>query len=417
MYCVGSPDTDCCLGTPRDVGSIEVDDREDLGFSRQDHRLWRSRSACATGSNRRIPERLAVTCRWTDQDQGVSASCYFLFEVDFEEIRPDPDTYVNAVFSCLESEFLVMPKGDGFVEFSVFENGHEALKRAAGGFRNVTPGTIAPVVFQTPMSLIVLRCMLGFTPPEWAYYATRHTGVEVTQGAARTIDRNIRMKPQAALSTRGSVTEQRIRALIAGACHALESEVPEKSPGTLHRLEKADTAAGLLSVQSSSELGIPYSILLYERLLGRPFAGHRDSISELVGNIVENAIEDVLSRAGISYRKTKRAERLAGFDQAPDFVVPNEFNPQVVIEAKLTEDDGTARDKVTRVQHLGSLSMDGRPPGKPRFEVVACIAGRGFGVRREDMKKLLLSTRGKVFTLQNMSQLLDHTRLAEFRSR
>ena len=32
---------------------------------------------------------------------------------------------------------------------------------------------------------------------------------------------------------------------------------------------------------------------------------------------VESAIEEVLSRAGISYRKTKRAERLSGFDQIP----------------------------------------------------------------------------------------------------
>ena len=124
-----------------------------------------------------------------------------------------------------------------------------------------------------------------------------------------------------------------------------------------------------------------------------------------------------MTRAGISFRKTKRAERLPGFDQAPDFVIPNEFNPQVVIEAKLTEDDGTARDKVTRVQHLGTLSMAGRPADQPRFEVVACIAGRGFGVRREDMKKLLLATRGKVFTLQNVHQLVEHTRLTEFRSR
>jgi len=61
--------------------------------------------------------------------------------------------------------------------------------------------------------------------------------------------------------------------------------------------------------------------------------------------VVENAIEAVLTEAGISFRKTGRAERLEGFDQAPDFVVPNEFNPRVVIEAKLTEDDGTARDK------------------------------------------------------------------------
>ena len=88
-----------------------------------------------------------------------------------------------------------------------------------------------------------------------------------------------------------------------------------------------------------------------------------------------------------------------------------------MIEAKLTEDDGTARDKVTRFQRLGSLSMEDRPSGQPKFEVIACIAGRGFGVRREDMKKLLLSTKGKVFTLQNMQQLVEHTRLKEFRSR
>ena len=97
-------------------------------------------------------------------------------------------------------------------------------------------------------------------------------------------------------------------------------------------------------------------------------------------------------------------------------MIPSEFNPQVVIEAKLTEDDGTARDKVTRVQHLASLSMAGQELEAPRFEVIACIAGRGFGVRREDMKKLLIATRGKVFALQNMRQLVEHTRLSEFRS-
>jgi len=90
------------------------------------------------------------------------------------------------------------------------------------------------------------------------------------------------------------------------------------------------------------------------------------------------------------------AERIPGFDQAPDFVIPDEFNPQVVIEAKVTEDDGTARDKVTRIQHVGALSMEEQSLGRPRFQVVA---GRGFEVRREDMKKLLLATRGKVFTL------------------
>jgi hypothetical protein len=264
--------------------------------------------------------------------------------------------------------------------------------------------------------LIVLRCMLGFTPPEWAYFAAQETGVEITQGAARAVDRKIRMNPTLPLRPSGGITDRRIRALVQVACDILRAGAPHVASDRLHRLNKADTAAGIDSVSSFADMGAPYSVLLYERFLGRPFAGHRDSISELVGNIVENAIEDTLTRNGISFRKTKRAERLPGFDQAPDFVIPNEINPRVVIEAKLTEDDGTARDKVTRVQHLGTLSLRGQPADQPRFEVVACIAGRGFGVRREDMKKLLLATRGKVFTLQNMEQLVQMTRLREYRS-
>ena len=137
-------------------------------------------------------------------------------------------------------------------------------------------------------------------------------------------------------------------------------------------------------------------------------------MSELVGVGLESAIEDVLSRGGISFRKTRRAERIPGFDQAPDFIVPDEFNPKIVIEAKLTEDDGTARDKVTRVQHLGSISA--RPDGRQKFQVVACIAGGGFGVRREDMKKLL-ATRGKVFTLKTLDHLVACTELAGFRTK
>ncbi len=133
---------------------------------------------------------------------------------------------------------------------------------------------------------------------------------------------------------------------------------------------------------------------------------------------VSTAIEAQLARSCVSYRKTKRAERVNGFDQAPDFVVPDEFNPAVAIEAKITEDDGTARDKVTRVQHLASLSYKGVPKkGRPRFEVIACIGGRGFKARREDMKKLILATRGKVFTIQNLDRLIECTRLQSFVTR
>ena len=263
------------------------------------------------------------------------------------------------------------------MEFRVFDAGYEVLKRATTNFRRVTPDVVAPVVFEAPITLVVLRCMLGFTPPEWAYYASRQTGVQVPQSSARTIDRNIRIDPGAPL--RGRKAVERIRALVTTACDLLASGTPDRVPGKLHRLDKADTDAGLDSVRSAAQVGVPYSMLLYERLLGRPFAGHRDSISELVGNIVELAVENVLSRAGITYSKTGRAEKIPGFDQAPDFLVPSLHNPQVVIEAKLTEDDGTARDKVTRVQHLHTSAWGPRPRFSRGFRWSPVSQGVGLG--------------------------------------
>ena len=336
------------------------------------------------------------------------------FEVSWAEILREPETYVDTVFSCLESEFLIMPKGAGFVDYPVFERGYETLKMATAGFSQLDPGKVFQVAVTEPISIVVLRSMLGFTPPEWGYVTTQRTGVPVTQGFVRTLDRKVRMNPETRLNTSG-VTKDRLAAMIQTACQLLSSGVPEVDQDRLHRLDKADTRNGIDSIRNLSGMGAPYAMLLYERFLGRPFAGHRDSVSEIIGDSLESAIEEVLSRAGISFRKTKRAERIDGFDQTPDFIIPSEFNPQVIIEAKITEDDGTARDKVTRIQHLGELSLAGRSENNPKYEVIACIGGRGFGVRREDMKKMILATRGKVFTAKTLYRLVECTRLKEFR--
>lgn len=340
----------------------------------------------------------------------------FPFEARFEEVSADPDSYVDAVFASLESEFIVLPKGVGFVEYSVFEQGYESLKAATDSFSRFEPEELLPVVLSKPISIVVLRSMLGFTPPEWGYVTTQRTGVTVSQGFARSIDRKVRMAPETELNP-GHTTLERLEAMVNAACQLLISGVPDVPIDQIHRLDKADTSRGVDSIQNLARIGVPYAMLLYERFLGRPFAGHRDSVSEIIGDSLESAIEDELVRAEVSYRKTKRAERIEGFDQTPDFIVPSEFNPQIIIEAKITEDDGTARDKVTRIQHLGELSLSGRTGKNPRFQVVACIGGRGFGVRREDMKKMILATRGKVFTANTIDRLVDCTRLREYRSR
>ncbi len=338
------------------------------------------------------------------------------FEAPYEEIVRNPDQYVEAVCSCLQSEFLIMPKGGGFIEYPIFEQGYEALKASTQSFTHIDVSLVLATVVKVPISLVVLRTMLGFTPPEWGYLTAQQASIEIPQGFTRDLDRRVRMAPEKPLHVSG-LTRQRLEALISTACDLLKQGAPEVGDHQVHRLDKADTRGGVRSLGNAAKLGVPYAMLLYERFLGRPFAGHRDSVSGLVGDILESAVEDVLARAGVSYRKTKRAERIEGFDQTPDFIIPSEFNPCVVIEAKITEDDGTARDKVTRILRLCSLSLEAGAAGNPKYEVVACIDGRGFGVRCEDMKRLIIHTRGKVFTVKTLDRMVENTRLREFRTK
>lgn len=56
--------------------------------------------------------------------------------------------------------------------------------------------------------------------------------------------------------------------------------------------------------------------------------------------------------------------------------------------------------------------------GVTNGKVNTCIiTGRGFGVCREDIKELLLSTGIKVFTLQNMTRFVQHTCLVAYCAR
>jgi hypothetical protein len=131
------------------------------------------------------------------------------FDASPAELQAKMDAYVASVFSCLVSEFLELPKGAGFIDYPTFEHGYEELKRATNSFAVVDTDLILPVVQSTPISLIVIRAILGFTPPEWACLATQRTGVNVPQGAARSIDRKIRLAPESPLKIT-ELTEARL---------------------------------------------------------------------------------------------------------------------------------------------------------------------------------------------------------------
>jgi hypothetical protein len=115
---------------------------------------------------------------------------------------------------------------------------------------------------------------------------------------------------------------------------------------------------------------------LYERYLGRPFAYVQDALSEKKGGLLETRIELVLRKHGVPYHHTGTREQIPGFEQAPDFLLPDKEAPACVIESKLAEDGGTARDKAARIFKLGEICQN------RGITLVAFIDGKGLVVSR-----------------------------------
>ncbi len=224
------------------------------------------------------------------------------------------------------------------------------------------------------------------------------TGEHVPTSAARSYEKRLAQGRGLPASPKSA---ERLSAMLHAFIDTLQRGVPSPA-GTISRLDKIDTAEGLESLQAVADSGVvPYPVLLYERFLGRPFASYRDAVSEKIGDALEDAIEELLITNGIPYYRCQRTEKLPGVDQAPDFSIPSRERLAVAVEAKIAEDDGTARDKVTRIQHLAELGLT------QGFDVIACIAGRGFAVRTEDLRKLIASTKGQVFTLVTLPRMLN----------
>lgn len=342
------------------------------------------------------------------------------FNLGQTELELRIEEMVSATIGDLSSEFLLLPTGAGFIRYPDFQSAYEVLKRKTGSFSSFSFETVHEALLENSLVIGVLRSILGMTAPEWAELARVELGSDITQGAARGIDKDCRnVDYYRLLVTRQSArkTLERMDALIKVAVLYIEKGAPPEQDGVLHRLNKFDTAFGGESLTHAAKENVPYAVLLYERYLGRPFAAHRDAVSELVGEVMENAIEQRLRDAGVSYRKTGRAERIPGFGQAPDFCIPDEVSPAVIIEAKVTSDDGTARDKVTRIKELETQRNKHVQEGRLPYEVVACIDGRGFRQRRTDMRDLILRLNGKVFTAATIDQIVVHTRIREFVSR
>ena len=337
------------------------------------------------------------------------------FEVSTEYLREHMEELVELTISSLTSQSLLLPKGDSFLEYKGFREAYEVLRRHTSAFEELEEGDVWAAMREDSRVFCVVRSILGLKPGDWAELARDERDSDVKQKAARGYDKDCRTDRGYVRhvddSFRATKTPRRLKAMVSVAVEYLNRGAPQREEGVVHRLAQFDTREGLNTIRHAANEDVPYSVVLYERFLGRPFATHRDAVSELVGEVMESAVEECLREAGVSYRKTKRAERIPGFAQAPDFCIPDEVDPDVIIEAKITSDDGTARDKVTRIIRLAYERDEHEKEGR-NYEVVACVDGSGFSERAEDMRQMLEHLNGKVFTAATLDRLVEHTRIA-----
>jgi hypothetical protein len=318
------------------------------------------------------------------------------------------------ILDTLQSFFLEMPRTASFCEREDFESGYEAVREETQDGADWSGDALLRAINREPRAWLVLRSIVGMSPGEAAYLAieeaaTRGESFYVEQTDAREIDARARRGERLLFDERARGSKQRrfdelLRRIVPLLADVTRRPAPTVDDDKVHRLDKVDTTGGQATIRAALAAGVvPYSELLYERMLGRPYASHRDSVSGIVGRIIEGAINDLCERHRIEGRPTKSREKVPGFEQAPDYLIPAD-DPQVIIEAKLTEDDGTARDKAARLQTLRQYE-DARPEHERRT-IIAVIDGRGFGHRVADLNRMLTACNGLVYTLDELELLV-----------
>lgn len=293
------------------------------------------------------------------------------------------------------------------VDQDAFVAAYDALAGATGNFTAVDRDTLATALVEYPASLIALRMVVGLTQNELAVAAKLvEPDATISGSAIKTFER----------SAPGGTTNARRRALVELVATTINAAmrrdiltVPDEAAANFHsKLDRDDTAEGWTSVHDAAAVGVPYSALLYQRYVGGAWRQVQDAYSEIKGdNVLEIPLERLLQDERVPYWRTPggasgaaETARRFGLSPGPDFVIPDD-QPAVIIESKVAEDGGTARDKASRIKNLADTGH------RAGLVVCAVVDGKGWSERPGALVDVVIATSGRTYTLSTLAQLLD----------
>ena len=110
------------------------------------------------------------------------------FEVSAVDLQGCLEELVEATFIEIQSQFLVLPRGDNLVEYREFQSAYEVLRRRTNAFAEFSEGNLWSALRENSLSFVVVRTVLGLSPPEWADLARSDRHSDIDQGYARNLE-------------------------------------------------------------------------------------------------------------------------------------------------------------------------------------------------------------------------------------
>ncbi len=311
-----------------------------------------------------------------------------------------------------QPSFHLIPRGEAMASQADFVAAYAILAQATSGFADISPATLGSALRLDPATLAPLRMIVGFTHNELGV-AVRllHPALRVTGGRLK----NFELRPRPAAET--AARSELIDAIAATVLALMDRTLLEASSDVFHsKLDKPDTQEGWVTVERDAREGVPYSTLLYQRYVGGVWRQVQDAYSEVKGDaILERPLTALLERERIPFHHSGRGAsgatetaQLFGISPGPDFLLP-ETSPTVVIESKVVEDGGSARDKAARIRSLAvAASERGLIP-------CAVVDGKGWRERPGALVEVIISTGGRTFSLNTLEHLLGVPEIAALR--
>lgn len=290
-----------------------------------------------------------------------------------------------------------------FYEPSTFRAAYDVADTATAGFTKVSTAELAEVLKGEPRTLLVFRTTLGLAKNEFS---------QATQLVAEGEEKGISPGKVDSMEKDGKPVTDVVAGLVAKTItQVMDGSLFGDPPGELRSKQaKIDTQYGWLSVQEMAADRVPYADFLHQRHYGGAFRQVLDATSTKRGDIIEDAVEQLFLTNGVPHIRTGGHDQgaiAARFEiqvqPAPDFVVYDSSGAlRALLECKLVNDGGTARDKALRFERLRTESI--RLGGIP---LLAVLSGMGWTRVNDTLGPVVRDTNGRVFTLSTLPQMLD----------